>query len=107
VSEKQAEGEETQFVTDLVEEYRKGIYTRLELFAEVFRQLHDGNVDRAICALPEDLRARFVAWAKDNYDNTTDPSDYFYIGGEGYREAPREAFFAIRRWLASHHSDET
>lgn len=93
------------FVVELVEQYNDGIWTRLELFAEIFRQLGDGNVDCAIETLPEELRSKFVAWAKERYDNDVDPSEYFYIGGEGYREAPPEAFFAIRHWFARHRND--
>jgi hypothetical protein len=104
MSEKQDAEGDLQFVFDLVEAYNEGHYTKWELFAEIFRHLHDGNVGRAIDALPADLRTGFIDWAKD-YDSDVDPSEYISIGGEGCRETPREAFFAIRRWFDSHRDD--
>ena len=76
------------------------------MFAAFLRHLNDGNVGRAIDALPTDLRARFIEWAKE-CDSAVDPSECISIGGEGCIETPREAFFAIRRWFDSHRDEES
>lgn len=105
--EKHADEAVEQFVGDMVNEYNQGIYTRLETFAAVFRQLRHGNVDRAIGALPDELRSGFIAWAKESYENTIDPSEFVSIGGEWCPETPDEAFAAIRHWFAQHRSSAT
>lgn len=95
------------FVAELLRDQAEGLYTELELYAELVRQLDAENVDEAIAALPAGLHARFVAWARDQYDNDIDPSRFFELGGEGLLPTPDEAYAALRGWLRSHRGDAT
>ena len=92
------------FVAQLLQAAAEGLYTELEVYAELMRQLDADNVDAAIAALPPGLRERFVAWARERYDNDFPPSQFFDIGGEGVRPTPDEAFAALRDWLKRHPS---
>lgn len=93
------------FVTELLQAAAEGLYTELELFAAVMRQLDAENVDAAIAALPPGMHERFVAWARERYDNDIEPSRFFSIGGEGCLPTPDEAFAALRDWLRRHPAD--
>jgi len=97
--------DDVSFMGRLVEAYYAGVYTLWETFAAVLRQVTHANVDRAIGALPAELRSRFIEWAREGYDNRIDPSEFISIGGEGCAETPDEAFAAIRRWFALHRDD--
>ena len=88
-------------IAELIADEAEGIYTPLELYAQIFCRLRLKNVERVIADLPPELRAAFVAWARENYDNDYDPSEFTAIGGEGVLETPDEAFAAIRAWFAA------
>jgi hypothetical protein len=94
-----------QFVTELLKAEAEGLYTELEVYAELMRQLDADNVDPAIAALPFGLHERFVAWARENYDNDIEPSKFLFIGGEGCLPTPDEAFAALRDWLRRHRGE--
>ncbi len=94
-----------QFVRELLEDEAQGAYTEPELYAALMRRLDGDNVDAAIAALPPGLRERFVAWARQNYDNDIEPSQFFSLAGEGCLPTPDEAFAALRDWLRRHRND--
>jgi hypothetical protein len=92
------------FIAELLAQYEEGLYTKPEILWQFFMRIDSDNVGRVIAALPPDLRAEFVAWARREYDNTARPSEFIFIGGEG--GAPSEQEFtamldAIRGWFAA------
>jgi hypothetical protein len=106
MSETLGDQEFVRIVTEVIRAEEEGIYTELELFAEILRHVRYDNVQSVIDLLPEEQRQRFISWAREGYDNDIDISEMFSIGGEGCRETPDEAIFAIRRWLAQHRNPD-
>lgn len=96
-----------QIVADLIRAEKEGVHTERELFAEILRHVRYDNVQSIVDLLAVEQRRRFVAWAKENYDNDIDLSESFSIGGEGCRETPDEAIYAIRRWFGLQRNGKT
>src|SRR5262245_25060156 len=93
-----------QFIGELLAYYEEGAYTKREIFWKIFLRIDGDNVGHVIAALPPDFRTEFVAWAREEYDNTARPSEFIFIGGEG--GAPGDEQFAvmldaIRGWFAT------
>ena len=90
------------FVAEWLLAEADGAYTESEIFVELFARLDVHNVGSVIDALPDPMRARFVAWARARYDNDVERSLYLFVRAARDDLPPDEAFSAIRRWFAEH-----
>ena len=92
---------ETDTIPLLLEEWKEGLFTDIEVYAKIFRLLTLDNVEDVIANLPAEVATPFIEWARKNYDNTADPSNFVVIGGEVTEDVHVEAIAAIRAWFAA------
>jgi len=86
-------------LTELVEMYEQGAWSRGDYFHRITLLVPDFSIDELIHQLPTSDRDDFVRWLRETYDSDVPADNYVSIGNQGDTTLARERIDCLRGWL--------